>query len=179
MAVTDAVRTDELALLLVVGRELRDLPMSILREHQRERRRAMRPILSGKALKIRRTRIFVRMAGTLLSFFMLFTLRDVLSPNYQINASAAPFYLFLAVTSVSILSALRWERAGGLMTMGGSVGMGLYIGSFIAFLGRPDFSFIGAFLVGILWMLPFVIFGALFYRLGRYQQLHSQSVLST
>ncbi|MEZ4671819.1 MAG: hypothetical protein R3E39_28275 [Anaerolineae bacterium] len=179
MAVTDAARADDLALLLVIGRELRDLPLSVLREHQRERTRrprTMQPTLSHDERRVWRARIFTRIAGTLLSSFMLLTLRDILTPNYQMNSSAAPFYFFLAVTCVSMLSALRWERAGGLVTMGGGIGMGLYIGSFIAFLGRPDFNVIGAILVGILWMLPFVIFGALFYKLGRHQQRQGQLV---
>lgn len=182
MAVTDAVRKDDIALFIVIGRELRDLPLSVLREHQRvrgRRPRIVQPALSRDELKVRRARIFIRMAGTLLSSFLLFTLRDTLSPNYHLNATAAPFMGFLFITCVSMLFALRWERAGGLMTIGGGLGMGLYIGSFIASLARPEFSLIGAFLVGTLWMLPFVIFGALFYKLGRHHRRQSQPVPST
>ena len=68
---------------------------------------------------------------------------------------------------MSMLVALRWERTGGILTMGSGVGLGGFMALYLYTLAPAELRPIGMFLIGTLWMLPFVIFGLLFYKLGR------------
>jgi hypothetical protein len=171
MALTDAGRSSSEALVGAVMRELFDLPLNIIREHQRERVRHQAIVVRTvptEARRVRQARLLIRLAGTALSAFMLYSLRDMLSPGYYIDPQTIPFPGFLFVASVGMLLALRWERAGGVVTMFGGMGMGLFIAAYLYTLSSSAFTLPGMILVGLLWMLPFVIFGMLFYKLGRH-----------
>ena len=173
MAVEEAAQAGDGTLLAIIGREIHDLPLSIIREHQGERTRQRRLLAltdNPNAKQIRQARRLLQLSATPISLFLLFTLRGIFSPSYSGYPQAIPFLFFLFVASASMLIALRWEQAGGIMTMAGGFGLGLFMAGYMYTLSSSAFSFVGVFLVGTLWTLPFVIFGMLFYKLGRYQR---------
>ena len=111
----------------------------------------------------------VRIIAFLLGTFLLSTLRVILSPSYNLYTQAIPFVVMLFITSVSMLLAIRWERFGGLLTGGGGVALGLFMGVYISQMAtEAEGSILVLVLMGTLWMLPFVIFGALFYQLSQH-----------
>ena len=173
MALEEAAQAGDGTLLAIIGREIHDLPSSIIWEHQAERTRQRRLLAltdNPNAKQIRQARRLLQLSATPISLFLLFTLRGIFSPSYSGYPQAIPFLFFLFVASASMLIALRWERVGGIMTVAGGFGLGLFMAGYMYTLSSSEFSFVGVFLVGTLWTLPFVIFGMLFYKLGRYQR---------
>jgi len=124
--------------------------------------------MSASTRRIQQARWFVRIVAGLLGTFLLSTLQVLVSPNYHLYPQAIPFVLFLFMTSVSMLIAIRWERLGGLLTGSGGVSLGIFMGLYLSQIATSvEVSLIAIILIGLLWMLPFVIFGMLFYQLGR------------
>ncbi len=161
MSVSNA--SGNLGLLSVVLREGLNLPASIIAVRQQAFYN-----LPANLRRIRQVRLYVRSISTMISLFLLLTLRGVMSPSYQLYAQAIPFTLFLFIASVSMLMAVRWERIGGLLTGCSGVALGLFMSLYVYQMVPFEIQLGEAIVIGILWMLPFVIFGALFHQLSRY-----------
>lgn len=155
-----------LGLLNVVLREGLNLPASIITVRQQAFDN-----LPANLRRVRQVRLYVRSISTLLSLFLLLTLRGVTSPSYHLYAQAIPFTIFLFIASVSMLLSIRYERIGGLLTGCSGVMLGLFMSLYVYRLAPFEINLGEALVIGVLWMLPFVIFGALFHQLGRFRSL--------
>ncbi len=165
LTVGEAARHNELALLQVIGRELRDLPVSLLREHQRERRRrpARVPISRYSGLEgLRRVRRLTRVAAVIMGALLLMPVLVSLN-QYQLILQTIPFALLLAIPGSGLLLACRWERFGAMLTLFGGVLTGAAT-VYVAYVGasRAGMNPIWIMLASSLWVLPFVIFALLF-----------------
>lgn len=148
----------------VVVHELWSLPLSLWHARRDSFQR-----MSASARRVQQARWFVRIIALLLGTFLLSTLRVILSPSYNLYTQAIPFVALLLLTSVSMLLAIRWERLGGLLTGGGGVALGIFMGLYLSQIATSvECSAIAIVLIGTLWMLPFVIFGALFHQLSQH-----------
>ncbi len=166
-----AIGVSRMAALWVVVCELWQFPLSLWRV-----RRDASSRMSAVDRRVQQARWFVRIIAALLGTFLLSTLRMILSPSYNFYPQAIPFVLFLFVTSVSMLLAIRWERLGGLLTGSGGVSLGIFMGLYLSQIATPaECSAIAIVLIGTLWMLPFVIFGALFHQLGQHSTLQKNT----
>jgi hypothetical protein len=76
------------------------------------------------------------------------------------------FFVLLFITSVSMLLSWRWERLGGLLTIASGIGVGSFLAFYILYFHPIQISLLGIVLIGIVWSLPFVTFGTLFYQLS-------------
>jgi hypothetical protein len=109
---------------------------------------------------------FVRIIGGLLGLILLTTIQRLLSPSYNLYPQAVPFVVALFVASANLLFSLRWGRVGGLLTIisGGAVGCCMTL--YVYVMGLDKVGIIGTVLFGLVWALPFLIFGILFYQLS-------------
>jgi hypothetical protein len=168
LALLTAFGVSQMAAVWVVVRELINLPLSLW-----QIRRDAFNQMSAIDRRVEQARWFVRIIALLLGTFLLSTLRLILSPSYNLYPQAIPFVLLLFVTSVSMLLAIRWERLGGLLTGGGGVALGIFMGLYLSQIATSaECSAIAIVLIGVLWMLPFVIFGALFHQLSQHRPQH-------
>jgi hypothetical protein len=159
-----ALRKGRWAAAWVVGHELLSLPLSLWHVRRDSFQR-----MSASARRVQQARWFVRIIAFLLGTFLLSTLRVILSPSYNLYTQAIPFVVMLFLTSVSMLLAIRWERLGGLLTGSGGVALGIFMGVYVSQMATgPEGWPLVLVLIGTLWMLPFVIFGALFHQLSQH-----------
>jgi hypothetical protein len=112
--------------------------------------------------RIQRVRMVVRLASLLLSLFFLWNVAAVTLTG-QLHIVNLPFTLALALVAIACIAAWRWERAGGLAVIISGIVVGLSASVTIAAAG----AYIGVDLTpqaiaGLIWALPFVIFGLLF-----------------
>ena len=150
-------------LMQVVWRELLDLPRNIISSRHKF------PAQPANALTIWRTRQVIRLSSAILSLIMLHSLVQTLTTPQTILADALRlglFYTLLFCTSVSMLLAWRWERLGGALTAGCGMAIGTFLTFYIGYFHPAEISLIGLILIGLLWMLPFVIIGLLFHQLS-------------
>jgi hypothetical protein len=153
----------QLGFMLILWREIFTLPMSLIAVHRQTYNR-----LPSSVRRIQQARWFVRIIAVLLGVFLLSTLQVILSPSYHLYPQAIPFVLFLFITSISLLLAIRWERLGGLLTGSGGIALGIFMGLYLSqMVTSVEVSLIAIVLIGVLWSLPFVIFGVLFHQLSR------------
>lgn len=174
LAVAEAARHSNHVLLAVIGREVRDLPLGVMREYQREqaRRRATELRVNANDKRVWRARLVTRLSSAVLSLLILASLVPSLQFSTSLNwmsTSIGIFFLLLFMTAINLLIAWRWEQAGGLMSIGSGLGMGVFMAAYIHTLASAQISLMGMILIGVLWALPFVIFGVLFYKLGRHK----------
>jgi hypothetical protein len=159
-----ALRKSRWAAAWIIIHELWNLPLSLWRIRRDSFQR-----MSASARRVQQAHWFVRIIAFLLGTFLLSTLRIILSPSYNLYTQAIPFVALLFLTSVSMLLAIRWERVGGLLTGGGGVALGIFMGVYVYQMATgTEGSILVLVLIGMLWMLPFVIFGALFHQLSQH-----------
>jgi hypothetical protein len=149
-------------LLMVVWREVRDLPINIIRVRQQA-------VLLTSSKSVWRARQVTRWSSMIVSLVIL---RSLFSPLVAPETFAADslrlsvFFVLLFLTSVSMLLAWRWEWLGGLLTIASGIGVGSFLAFYILYFHPIQISLLGIVLIGILWSLPFVTFGILFYQLS-------------
>lgn len=170
MTLRNALVTGYLGLLMIIWREIRDLPLNLIRA----RRQAYNQ-LPPATQRVLRIQWFVRIVGGLLGLFLLNTLTIILSPSYNLYSQAIPFVVMLFLASTSLLIALRWGRVGGLLTITFGIGMGICIILYLALMAWAEISVLLTLFIGVLWALPFVIFGALFYKLSQHPARHANT----
>lgn len=160
MTLREAVGTS--GLLKVVGREALDLPANIL-----DARQQFIQLTSSKA--VWRARQVTRWSSLTLSLFILHSLISPLVDKYTFAADGlrlSVFFALLFLTAVSMMLSWRWERLGGLLTIASGIGVGSFLAFYILYFHPIQISLLGIALIGILWSLPFVTFGTLFYQLS-------------
>ena len=114
-----------------------------------------------------RARLLVRSASLVTSFYALWvfsgTLRSGSADRYSL-----PFVIALVATAVTCAAAWRYEANASLALIGCALLLGLTAAYSLAgpalAQGQPPPSYA---LVGLLWALPFVIFGLLFRAVAR------------
>jgi len=152
-----------LEFLAIVWREVAFLPMNVIDAHQRKFR------MPTSERGVWRTRQITRWSSLILSFLILHSLiNPFIAPQTfaMDRLRLSIFFALLFITATSMLLAWRWERLGGLLTMGSGIGLGLFLIFYIGYFRPVEISFIGLILIGILWALPFVAFGFMFYQLS-------------
>lgn len=145
----------------IIFREIILFPLSLVAAYRTAFNQLPAPIRRRKQLSW-----FVRIIGALLSVFLLSTLRVLLSPSYNLYPQAIPFVIALFVASVSLLFALRWGRVGGLLSIISGAALGCCMTLYVYVMGLDEVGMVGTVLIGLLWALPFLIFGILFYELS-------------
>lgn len=168
--VHDAARQGDLSLIETIAHELRDLPVSLLREHQRERRRCPAPVRVSRYSGLdglRRLRRLTRVAAVIMGVLLLMPVLASLN-QYQLILQTIPFALLLAIPGSGLLLACRWERFGAMLTLFGGVLTGAAT-VYAAYAGasRAGMNPIWIMLASSLWILPFMIFGVLFLQYSR------------
>ena len=160
MTLREAVGT--LGLLKVVGHEALDLPANIL-----DARRQFIHLTSSK--RVWQARQVTRLSSMIFSLVILRSLFAPLVDQYTFAADSlrlSVFFMLLFVTSVSMLLSWRWERLGGMLTIASGIGVGSFLAFYILYFHPIQISLLSIALIGILWSLPFVTFGMLFYQLS-------------
>ncbi len=172
-AMTVRETSSTFALLIIGWREVLDLPINIMRARQKSA-----PLLTSP-IRVWRARQVTRWSSMILSLFMLHNLISTFSnPQalYIDQLGLGLFFTLLLCISVSMLLAWRWEWLGGLLTMGSGIALGFFLIFYIGHFRPVEVSMIGLSLIGILWALPFVTFGAIFYQLSQHAVVERQLV---
>lgn len=168
--VHEAARQGDLSLIETIARELRDLPLSLLREHQRERRRRPTPVRVSRYSGLeglRRIRRLTRVAAVIMGTLLLMPVIVSLS-QYQLILQTMPYVMALPIAASGLLIACRWERLGAMLTLIGGllVGTGTVYTAYMA-ATLAGMNPVGIMLASSLWVLPFVIFALLFLQYNR------------
>lgn len=161
MAMREAKGT--LEFLAIIWREVAFLPMNIIDEHRRKFG------MPTSERGVWRTRQVTRWSSLILSLLILHSLiNPFIAPQTfaMDRLRLSIFFALLFITAVSMILAWRWERLGGLLTMGSGIGLGAFLILYLGYFRPVEISFIGLILIGILWALPFVAFGFMFYQLS-------------
>ena len=176
LMVAEASQRDQLFICL---KELRELPFHIVQEHLYRKRVNMnirRFFNYDKQQEIQIVRWLIRITGLLASAFFLFTFFK-LDQLGRLPSWGIPLLVVFVLTTASMLLAWRWETLGGRLMMLCAVALGLAGGyaTYIYATTIPDVSGGSKLIVFILamieWMLPFLIFGWLFVKVGRHTEM--------
>lgn len=143
-------------IIQIICREVLEFPMNLFRQHA--------PCLY-EPRNIWRTRQVTRWSSLILSLFMVRGMFFLFSER-DFAPEGIAFFTLVSLTLLSMLLSWRWERIGGLLTMGCGVVLAFFLIFYIAYFRPVEVSFIGLTLIGILWALPFFTFGVLFYKLS-------------
>ena len=154
-------------LALILWREVCGLPMSLLAVH-----RQLYGQLPAKAQQRHQVRWFVRIIGGLLTLFLFSTLTIILSPSYNLYAQAVPFVGALFIATLSMLMGLCWGRVGGILTIASGAAIGCCMTLYIYVMAASQIGIVATVLIGLIWALPFLIFGILFYELSKPPKQH-------
>lgn len=143
------------------GKELVDLPRSVIQAHLQERA-GMKLFDYTEEQGIHFTRWLTRIASLLTSLIVVAFIYDELDnvTNFM-----------LLVISLVMLAAWRWETEGGKATLllTAVTGIGVMAATYVAFADEGasiPLRLLG-FLVGSVFMIPWLVFGWLFYQVGR------------
>jgi hypothetical protein len=143
------------------GKELVDLPRSVIQAHVQERWK-MKLFDYTEEEGIRFTRWLTRIASLLTSLIVLAFIYDELD-----NATN----FMLLIISLTMLAAWRWEIQGGQATLLLTVvtGIGVMGATYLAFADKGASFPLRLFglLIGSMFMVPWLAFGWLFYQVGR------------
>jgi len=162
-AMTVREASDKWKLTNIMWREVCALPLSLITVYRQAHAQ-----LPAAIRQRQQTRWFVRIIGGLLSLFLLSTLRVILSPSYNLYAQAVPFVGMLFTACISLLVALRWGRVGGLLTIASGAALGCCMTLYLYMMALSEIGLIATVIIGLIWALPFLIFGILFYELSKY-----------
>ena len=149
------------ALCMIVLRELAGLPIAVW-QVRRQTFAQLPPALRH----LRYVQSAVRVIAALLGVFLLSTLQTVFSPVYNLYALAVPFAIALLLATVSLLISVLWGRVGGILTFLSGAAMGGCMTLYIYIMGADQLGLVMVVFIGLLWALPFLIFGGLFYQLS-------------
>ncbi len=149
-------------LALILWREIRGLPLSLINVRRQFYNRLPPHVQRRVQIKW-----FVRIIGCLLSLFLLSTLTIILSPSYHLYAQAVPFVGALFAATLSMLSGLCWGRVGGLLTIASGAAIGCCMTLYLYIMAVTQIGIVLTVLIGLIWALPFLIFGILFYELSK------------
>jgi len=170
-AMTLRESSSQLGLIFILWRELYGLPASLIEVYHQAFHQ-----LPPAARRVQQIRWFVRIMGGLLSLFLLSTLRVLLSPSYNLYVQAVPFVAALFVACVSMLVGLHWERVGGLLTIASGAALGCCMTLYLYVMGVAEIGIVATVLIGLVWALPFLIFGLLFYGLSKQPKLQLSAI---
>lgn len=145
----------------IMFREIILFPLSLIAAYRTAFNQLPAPIRHRKKIAW-----FVRIIGSLLGLILLTTIQRLVSPSYNLYPQAVPFVIALFVSSASLLFALRWGRVGGLLTIVSGTALGCCMTLYVYVMGLDEVGIIGTVLFGLVWALPFLIFGILFYELS-------------
>ncbi len=159
MALSESV--GQMELIRIMFRELILFPLSLIATHRAAYNQLPAPIRRQKNIVW-----FVRIIGGMLGLVLLATIQRLLSPSYNLYPQAVPFVIALFVASASLLFALRWGRVGGLLTIISGVAVGCCMTLYVYVMGLDEVGIVGTVFFGLVWALPFLIFGILFYELS-------------
>jgi hypothetical protein len=114
LALTDADQLGAWAVAGILLRELRDIPVALFLQHLHERRKRTMQFLSFSTVQdIKWIRWTARLLSLVFAAMLITTI-----VFYVIGAGKAlPTALILAVATVFMLLAWRWEKVGGMLTM--------------------------------------------------------------
>ncbi len=153
---------DFLGLVVVVGRELCDLPLNICQAHWQIYKQLSQPLRRRK-----RIQWVVRIFGGLIIYLLISILSLILTPFYNVYAEAVPFVIALVLATVSMIIALYWGRVGGLLTIASGAAIGCCMTLYLYVMAVTQIGVVATVLIGFIWALPFLIFGILFYELSK------------
>ena len=108
----------------------------------------------------------------MLSLFLLSTFRFILAPSYNLYAQAVPFVVALFMATVSMIVGLCWGRVGGLLTIASGAAIGCCMTLYLYVMAVTQIGMVATVLIGLIWALPFLIFGILFYELSKPPKQH-------
>ncbi len=148
----------------IVWREVASLPINVIQARQRK----FRMLTSDRS--VWRTRQVTRWSSLILSLLILYSLINpfVAPQTFAMDrVRLSIFFVLLLITALSMLLSWRWERLGGLLTIASGIGLGAFLIFYIGYFRPAEISWIGLILIGILWALPFVTFGVMFYYLSQ------------
>lgn len=157
------------ALCAVIAREVACLPIAVWQVRQQAFAQLPKAVQRQHHI-----RIIVRLAGAVLAGFLLMTLNAIFSPSYHLYAAAVPFAVALLAATISLLLGVFWGRLGGILTLCTGAVMGCCMTLYVYLMGVEKLGIVATVFIGILWALPFLIFGILFYELSK-PQLHTTS----
>jgi MFS family permease len=117
LAVADAAQGGRSAVVRLLMGELADLPVNLIVEHVYERRKGLMQLLRyDTEREVQWIRWLARGLSLLFSGFIL----SLFLFNEDVRQSPTPPTIVLALLSVSMLLAWRWEELGGKLTMMGA-----------------------------------------------------------
>jgi len=163
--------TERVTLMLTVCREIFDFPLNLIAAHRTAYNQLPAPVRHRKQIGW-----FVHIMGAALGLFLLSTIRVLLSPSYNLYAQAVPFVAALFMASVSLVLGLFWGRLGGLLTVVSGVVIWCCMTLYIYVMGVKQLGIVATVFIGLVWALPFLIFGLLFYELSQLAPKQSISV---
>ncbi len=150
--------------LTIVWREVAFLPMNVIQARQRKFR------MPTSDRSVWRTRQVTRWSSLILSLLILYSLINpfVAPQTFAMDrVRLSIFFVLLLITALSMLLSWRWERLGGLLTIASGIALGAFLIFYIGYFRSAEISWMGLILIGILWALPFVTFGVMFYYLSQ------------
>lgn len=121
MALEERAQYGAISVFGICLKEAIELPFNLLRAHMEAFDTAI-----GRAdlRSIRRVRWIARSAGVLVSSFWLMLLSVILLGEDRVGARAIPALVVMLVTIISFVLAWRWERAGAIALIVGSLALG-------------------------------------------------------
>lgn len=147
------------AVIRLCMREFCTLPILALHEHLIERTSTM--TLDSPFQKRRNT---LRAASLLTTGFLLVSSLLIAGAmgGYSAQHLVLIIFVFHAIMAVAVLTAFRWERAGGIIILTSAATLGAILLAVFLTSGLA-----GAALLSCLWMLPYAVLGTLFILLSR------------
>ena len=161
-AITIGETSGQMGFMWVLWREVCGLPLSLIAVYRQAHAQ-----LPAAIRRRHNTRWFVRIMGGMLSVFLLSTLRVIVSPSYHLYVQAVPFVIALFIACICMLIGLCWGRVGGLLTIASGAAIGCCMSLYVYIMAVAEVGFAATVLIGLIWALPFLIFGILFYELSK------------
>jgi hypothetical protein len=164
-AVQDAARIGAAPAAMVLLRELADFPFNLLLEHLRERGKTMRPNRDAA-----RDIYIARWIARASSLALTMTFAVVIA----INPQPILFSATIGVMTIALAVAWRWEKVGGLLTLGAALVCAVLVG-LNAVISVPNLGIVMSIVWGaacilavlLVWFLPYELLGWLFISIGR------------
>jgi hypothetical protein len=145
--------------LLIGLRELRDIPPQAWQEHTRQRQQAAQA-LPPAWREVQRARQLVRVSSLLINIAFLLM---VIPSLPHLPRHSIPAHVVLVFMPVISIIAWRWERQGGILLLAGAALLTAAVAYAMSVIGV---SLLAMLMAGIIWAIPFAVFGWLFYRIG-------------
>lgn len=172
----DARQNGQWAVLVVLYREFRDLPFNLLYQHLKAKERnPMQWIKANPTRQLNFVRWLLRAASLLINAYLLPALFIALQSG-NVYDDAKVYVMAMIAASLSLLIAWRWERQGGIITIGCGLLVGItaliYVwGRFFQVGDQSVFQLLLATLISGAWMLHYLLMGWMYIRLEKQGRL--------